>query len=299
MSCARTITSSCGSITATSAALRIPGDAAPRTRRTSRVVSPIDRVQPPGLRDERLAVLDAQDERPVALDRVDRPPGRPADGDDVAGPEILPLGEHALRARCLDDAEQPVEHVHAVEPSPPVPHLHEPRPDLLRPRTDGDRARRAMARPGDELVPRHGPGDLLVGRAPPAHPRPDEGRPARDRGGGYGDQDPGAPQRRTCAHVPSVSPPRAEAPAPRGRRRAGGRARSPPLRAIARCSGVRGRVYHPPAVSFVPCLRCPPGPSRPARSPRSSRPHCKRAATRRARYARSTLCRRRRSHSQI
>ena len=35
MSCARTITSSCGSITATSAAVRSPGEAAPRTRSTS------------------------------------------------------------------------------------------------------------------------------------------------------------------------------------------------------------------------------------------------------------------------
>jgi hypothetical protein len=86
--------------------------------------------------------------------------------DLVADLDVLPFGHDAIRAVDVA-AGQVLEKVVAVEPTPPLPQLGDPRPDLVARRTNGDRAGCGEVGERDQLIAWERLVELLVGRSPP------------------------------------------------------------------------------------------------------------------------------------
>jgi hypothetical protein len=114
------------------------------------------------------ALLVSVQQRPVRVDGTDTRPHAGDHQDLVADLEVLVLGQDPIGAGMA----VVVDPVVAVPAGPAEPDLDKPRPDLLRPGLDGDGAGGARG-VWDELVTRHGTGDLVIGGAPAVLPRLD------------------------------------------------------------------------------------------------------------------------------
>jgi len=79
-------------------------------------------------------------------------------------------------------AQQVLQRVEAVEAAAALADLYQPGPDIFRRGIDGDRAGGGHLRERDQLVARHGAGDLRRRRAPPVVPVPDDGGRKGDHG---------------------------------------------------------------------------------------------------------------------
>ena len=62
-------------------------------------------------------------------------------GNHVADCQLLKLRNDVIRTWTIEIAEQTIEPVIAVQPAASIPHLQEPRPDVLRSRVNGERMR--------------------------------------------------------------------------------------------------------------------------------------------------------------
>jgi hypothetical protein len=121
-------------------------------------------------------------ERLAGLDPVDaeaRVAGR-AQADQVPGNQLLEVAQDPVGAVDVA-AQQVLEAVEAVEATAPLTDLDQPRPHLLRWRSDGDGSGVAQPWCCHELVTWHGPVDLGIGGAPAVVPTPEQGRYQRRR----------------------------------------------------------------------------------------------------------------------
>ena len=73
----------------------------------------------------------------------------------VAYGQVLKLQKNAVRTRAIQKAEEPVEPVVAVQTAALIPHLHQPRPNVFRPRIDGYSHRVRKRWLDDEAVAHH------------------------------------------------------------------------------------------------------------------------------------------------
>jgi len=89
---------------------------------------------------------DIQQQRSVGLDGRYRPTGPRAHRNHVADLQVLELGDDLIGARAVKDTKEAINPVVGVHPTPPVSHLHQPRPDLVGPGLDRDGAGRHVRR---------------------------------------------------------------------------------------------------------------------------------------------------------
>src|SRR5450755_664678 len=104
--------------------------------------------------------------------------------DLVADLDVLPLGHDAIRAADIA-ADQVLQEVVTVEPAPPLPDLHDPRPYLAGRGPDGDGAGGSEISFGDEVVAGQRLAGFLAGGTPsklaePAEEHIGSHRAARD-----------------------------------------------------------------------------------------------------------------------
>jgi hypothetical protein len=85
--------------------------------------------------------------------------------DLVTDLDVLPLGHDAIRAVDVA-ADQVLEEVVAIEPTPPLPQLGDPRPYLIGRRMNGDGAGCGEVGDRDQLIASERLVELLVGRPP-------------------------------------------------------------------------------------------------------------------------------------
>jgi hypothetical protein len=97
--------------------------------------------------------------------------------------DVLPVGDDAIRAVDVA-AHQVLEEVVAVEPTPPLPQLGDPRPDLIGGGANGDGASRGEVGVRDEVIAGEALVELLLGRSPPEIPGPGQKDVAGDHANG-------------------------------------------------------------------------------------------------------------------
>src|SRR5688572_10242004 len=94
----------------------------------------------------------------------------PAKGNGVTHSQVLKLGEYAGGTRTIQKTKEAVEPVVAIEPAALIAHLHQPRPNVFRPRVDEDGHRARIRRIDDEAIARHDAGQIRRRGAPTGHP---------------------------------------------------------------------------------------------------------------------------------
>lgn len=115
------------------------------------------------------------------LDGLDRKPLAASHRNHVADFEMLTVRKDTFGTRTIQEAEQAVEPVVAVQPASPITHLHEPRPDIRRSCLDRDGERCFVARIQNATVTEHRTIPVHVGGAPTPVPASD-GKPVQKAG---------------------------------------------------------------------------------------------------------------------
>jgi hypothetical protein len=111
-----------------------------------------------------------QDERATRLQDRHLQSRRRGEPHLVADLDLLPLGDDTIGAVDIT-ADEVLQEVVAVEASPPLTKLSDPRPDDVRAAANGDRPRRGDVRVADQVVARLRGGNLFIGRTPPKKAR--------------------------------------------------------------------------------------------------------------------------------
>src|SRR6185437_11505985 len=96
-----------------------------------------------------------------------------APGNLVTYREMLKLWKNLFGTGTIQKAEELIEPIIAIQATTLIPHLDEPRPDVVRRCVNGDRLHGAIGRIGDDLVARHNMLDFIGSSTPSIEPMPD------------------------------------------------------------------------------------------------------------------------------